>query len=371
MKHRIAAALFVLVSLASYAQSGQWEFRFGPRFWGANVAARYMMEPPSIAGVETSITGRLSAAYEDVGYFRLPNGALFVVPNGDFAASSTNYQRADLVWEAGLRQGILPRSDSTDDLAVAFLFYRGQYNLPFPNDSPLLFFASDRPETEGSLRGSLVGGLAISNIITDEVTRVRRGAAAEIAFEWGPSFLHNQVLSSADYSRASLSARGFLPLYEAPTPDGRNVFSAYLTGFAVLDWAAGPEIPQNIRQSTGGRSIRSAPGGSIRGYETGRFDSTVKAIANVEVRAGLPAIARPLIVPGLVLYTDAGLFFDEESTSPIDAENSGTLISSGAGFSLDLFDVFSLVFYTNLLWNRTNVEGDRWVPFALGFGFHY
>ncbi|MFW5690133.1 MAG: BamA/TamA family outer membrane protein, partial [Spirochaetota bacterium] len=206
---------------------------------------------------------------------------------------------------------------------------------------------------------------------TDEITRARNGLGGEFAIEWGPSFLHNQLLSSSDYTRLTLSARGYLPLYEVEPAEGMNVFSSYLAGFGSVDWATGPEIPLSVRQTTGGRSIRSAPGGSVRGYASGRFDATLKAIGNVEIRNNLPAIVWPGLVPGIVLYTDTGYYLDTLATSPVADEHSGFLLSSGAGVSLELFGVASFVFYTNYLWTATSVDGERWIPFSLGFGYHY
>src|SRR6056297_1258211 len=130
MKYRIAACVLFLVALSSYAQTEQWEFRFGPRFWGATAAGRYMIEPPTVGGVETSVTALLSAAYERVGYYRAPDGSLFTSPADGPDAEATEFNRFDLIWQAGVQQGILPRIDSTNDAAVAFLLYRGQYDLP-------------------------------------------------------------------------------------------------------------------------------------------------------------------------------------------------------------------------------------------------
>lgn len=364
------AVLLMLVVFGTHAETEQWQFRYGPRFWGATLAGRYMIEPPTLEDVETSITALLSGAYETTGYYRAADGSLFTVPAHGADSSLTAYDRLDLRWELGVQQGIAPRHDSSADLAVGFLLYRGQYDLPFRDDERL-FFSSSHPERDGSLRGSVVGGLAYSRVQTDEITRVREGATAELALEWGPPFLHNQVVGIADYNRATLTARSYLPLYAVVPRDGRNLFSSYLAFMGVVDWATGPEIPLVIRATTGGRSVRSAPGGSVRGYASGRFDATVKAVGNFEVRANLPAIVLPQIVPGLLIYTDGGYFFDEQQTSPNERENSGILLSSGLGLFLDLFDAAQFVFYTNYLWTETSVTGDRWVPFSLGFGFHY
>ena len=370
MKRSCIVIALALVASALPAQSDQWEFRFGPRFWGVTVAGRYTLAPPSPDDVETSVTGLLSPAYESAGYYRAADGSLYTVPDDGDDPAATGFNRFDVVWQFGVQQGILDRGGDTADTAVGFLLYRGQYDLPFRDDGQL-FFASDLPEADSSLRGSIVGGIGYRDVSQDEVTRVQRGFAGELAVEWGPPFLHNQFLGEADYNRTTLVLRGYLPVYELEPVDGRNRFSAYLAALSVVDWANGPQIPHIIRATTGGRSVRSATGGSVRGYRSGRFDATFKTVGNVEARLNLPAIVVPGIVPGLVVYTDGGYFYDVSQTSPVTAENSGFLLSSGAGFYLDLFDAAELVFYSNYLWSQTDVSGERWVPFSLGFGFHY
>jgi hypothetical protein len=369
MKYRVAGCLLVLVTFASFAQTEHWEFRISPRIWGTTIAGRYFITPPTVEATETSITWLLSTAFETSGYYRAPDGSWFAAPEHG-PASAITYTRVDLVWQLGLQQGLLPRTDGTADKLVTYLIYQGQLNHPFQDDDAA-FFMSGRPEVEGSLRGSIIGGLAYSDIVTDQVTRLRQGLLAEATFEWAPPFLHNQVLSGANYTRTTISARGYVPLYQAPPQDDRNRFSAYLGTYAAVDFASGPQIPLAIRQSVGGRGMRYAPGGAVRGYGPGRFDSTLKVIGNVDARMNLPAIIIPQIVPGFVVYTDAAYFADTELTSPVDAQNSGFLVSSGAGFFLDLFSAFELIFYTNYLWTKSDVEGRQWVPFTIGFGFHF
>ena len=369
MKYRFAAVLLALVALSSFAETQRWEFQVAPRLWGSSIAGRYFLTPPAVETVETSITWLLSSAFETTGYHRAPDGSWFLDPQHGPAAATT-YNRVDLLWQLGIQQGILPRADVTSDRLVGFLTYQGQLNHPFRDDDSA-FFQSGRPEVGGSLRGSIIGGLAYSDVITDRVTRLRQGFRAEATYEWGPPFLHNQVVSVADFTRATVSARGYLPLYQAPPVDERNRFSAYLGTYAAVDFAAGPQIPLSIRRTVGGRTPRYAPGGSVRGYDAGRFDSTFKAIGNVDARMHLPAIIIPEIIPGFVVYTDAGYFLDTETTSPIDSQNDGFLVSSGAGFFIDLFSAFEVVFYTNYLWTEPDVAGRKWVPFTIGFGFHF
>ena len=178
---RITALIFLaLISVSICAAQEQFELSPSPRFWGVTLGARYSLEPPAVDAVETSIVGFLSAAYETVGYYRAPDGSLFYVDDAGFAADATNYNRFDSWWQLGIQQGIMPRSDLPEDLAVVFAYYRGRFSLPFPDSAaPELFFSSGLPEVDGSLLGSVNAGLAFSNVGEREITRTKSGANAE------------------------------------------------------------------------------------------------------------------------------------------------------------------------------------------------
>jgi len=356
---RIFILSFVLVSILAGvgAEESRFDLSFAPRFWGVSLFGRYSLEPPAANEVETSVITGLSAAYETVGYYRAPDGSLFT--DGD-DADQAYYNRFDIEWQVGIQQGILPRADLPEDQAVAFAYYRGRYDLPF-GDAPQLYFLSGLPEVDGELLGSVHAGLAYSNVVEDDITGTEKGVHAELVLGWGPSFLHNQVLGSADFTRTTLSGRGFIPLYSADPRGDRNLFSSYLAMFGAVDWATGADVPMAVRSTIGTRSERSGTGGSVRGYESGRFDATLKAVANVEVRANLPSIVLspklPTLIPGILIYTDAGYYNDLDDFSTTTTEEPGTLLSSGAG--------------TNYLWQPAAVDETHWVPFTLGFGFHY
>ncbi|MEE8440388.1 MAG: hypothetical protein V3S41_01610 [Spirochaetia bacterium] len=375
MKHNVLLSIFLVAGLAGVgAQESQFDLSPAPRFWGVSVFSRYSLEPPAANDVETSIIAGLSAAYETVGYYRTPNGSLFTDGDAGFTTDNTPYSRTDLWWQIGLQQGILPRTDLPEDQAVAFAYYRGRYDLPVRDDQQL-YFSSGLPEVDGGLLGSVHAGLAYSNVTEGDATGAKRGVQAELVLGWGPSFLHNQILGSANFTRTTLSGRGFIPLYER-TPDGeRNWFSSYLAIFGAVDWATGPDVPMAVRSTIGTRSERPGTGGSVRGYESGRFDATLKAVGNVEIRANLPSIMLPgklpVLIPGFLIYTDAGYYNDLDGFSPTAGDQSGTLLSSGAGVYLDIRGVAQFIFYTNYLWQPTRVDGTRWFPFSLGFGFHY
>ncbi|MFP4376404.1 MAG: hypothetical protein ACLFP4_05120 [Spirochaetales bacterium] len=369
MKRVFSLVVLVVGFGALFAQNGSWQFRFGPRFWGGSMGTRYSLEEPEVDGVESAIVGTLSAAYEFIGYQRTAMGRLLTVDPA-IEDAITEYARFDLLWQLGVEQGLLPRSDSPDDRAVAFALYRGRYRLPFTESDQLVDDAG-LPRAAPLLQGSIVSGVAYSTRTQAQLTRVVQGVTGEFALEWGPEFLHNELLGSSDFNRLTLKGSAFLPIVEVAPENGMNRFALYGAAFAGVDWATGPVIPFSVRSTIGGRSVRSAPGGTVRGYGAGRFDATFKAIGNFELRASLPSVGLPLIIPGLVLFTDLGYYLDTEELSPLAAENSGFLLSSGVGASIDLFAAAQFVFYTAYSWTETNVRGEQWIPFALGFGFHF
>lgn len=73
--------LCTLVFIASMlpAQEGVWELSFGPRIIGATLDTRYVTTTPTVNDVETSVTGRLSSAYEAVGFHSRADGSLLFI----------------------------------------------------------------------------------------------------------------------------------------------------------------------------------------------------------------------------------------------------------------------------------------------------
>ena len=367
----IVALIAAAVSVAA-ADPSNWDYSIAPRFWGASLALRYSIEPPTPDVVESSFWAGMSGAWETAGHYRNSDGSL-LLPEKPISADAS-YNRVDLIVQLGFMQGFLARSDIAEDQAVFFATYRARFDYPIfdPNeDVSDLFRTSTLPEAAGSLVGSVVTGAAYSNVVVDPVLMSKSGVTAELAAELAPAFLHNQVLGAADYYRATLTLRGYLPIFSLE-PDGQfNTLSIYAAAFGAVDWATGTQIPHAIRSSVGGRSPRSAIGGAVRGYELGRFDATFKVVANAEIRANLPALFLPGLLPGLLVYTDFGYFYNTGAVPPYPAEGSGYLFSSGAGVYFDVLDIFQLLFYTNVLWNETTIGKEPFVPFSLGFGFHY
>lgn len=368
MRKTIAAAALLVIALSAAAQD-RLSLSPSPRFWGATLNVRYALVDPSVQFTETTLLARATAAYAGGSYLRFPDGRLFTSAADGFTAEATAYDRFDSGWGFGVEQGIVPAPDRSDDALVVFALYRGRYELPLSHDGSL-FAQSGLPEAEGALQGALLGGVGFDSVAIDPVTAASSGASAEASFEWGPGFLHNQLAGAANYGRVNLTATAFAPVFSL-VDHGERVLSLYQASFASVDYGFGPELPFVIRSTFGGRAPRSGLGGAVRGYETSRYDADFKAVFNTELRANGPSLVLPRIVPGLLLHYDAGYFLDTRALSPDVEDRDGFVQSIGAGIFLQLTDIAEFVFYTHGLLSEPSIEDTRWIPFSLGFGFHY
>ncbi|MBL8965987.1 MAG: hypothetical protein JNG85_03195, partial [Spirochaetaceae bacterium] len=185
---------------------------------------------------------------------------------------------------------------------------------------------------------SIILGAAYDSTESDS-RRVKNGVKAEASGEWGPGAL-NAGFGPTDFHRFTLKAAAYQPLFsvgQAGNPE-LNLFSAYLAGFASFDYAGGDAIPLYVRQSFGGRDLRDSLGDCVRGYPSRSYDAALKTVANGEVRLVGPALFNtPWLVPIVYGFCDAGYYagFPESSAK---AEASGTILSAGGGFALDVLD---------------------------------
>jgi hypothetical protein len=323
--------------------------------WGADVGVGYR-GTPLFAGVDTILWVWGGGSMESMAYFRTPDGSLITgaAPAGVDASRDPYYWRASGRWQLGLAQGLAADPRASEDLLEAFLYYRGRLdaNLRDAAVPGQLVFLSSLPDRHGLLQSALLAGIRYNDVLADRVHKTRSGISAELSVEWGPPLPINLVIGSSDYLRVNATARGFLPLL-ALEP-GRNLVSLYLCDFLSLDWAFGRSVPLIIRQTFGGLDPRTGLGGALRGVDSGAFDTPLKAVNNLELRATFPALGLPDLVPGLLLFWDAGAY--GQAGEPVPDPLAGVLTSVGAGVFLDFFDLTSLTLYVQ--WRLTGVNAD-------------
>jgi hypothetical protein len=158
---------------------------------------------------------------------------------------------------------------------------------------------------------------------------------------------------------------GFFPFFGVVDEEGRHRFSCYGGARVAFDYLAGNKLPLHVLQSFGGRYPETGLGGAVRGSDPGRYGTRVKVVGNLELRGNLPSILWEDLVPGVLLYFDAGYYND------LDERFSGPLFSTGVGVFLDLFGLGELVVYSQCVINKKNVDGSHFTPVNINFGFHF
>jgi hypothetical protein len=354
--------LFTLsTGLAVGQESKPSPFRIIPdlRLWGAMVDLGYQGLQP-FEGLTTGIWLRLSGAYQTSHYYKNPDGT--PVGAADYFASNpavtyTDFSQLNLQWNLGIRQEII------GDLLETGIYYRGWYNNNYPEDQAITLIAnSGLPEASGSLTHSFSVLLKADAVEEKPVTRVKSGLSAELTGEIAPAGL-NSSYGQADFSRATLEIKTFLPIYQSVVekrPDF-NLFSLYAGFYSITDYIGGESIPYYAAASFGGISYRDGLGGTVRGYESGRYTGQFKTAFSSELRANLPTIFLPGLIPVALIHIDGGY----------DSENQELLSSIGAGVGIDLFGFGTILVYTHYALQDRTLDGNQLSLFELGFGLHF
>jgi hypothetical protein len=373
----LTALFLVLAATPLVAGDLPLTFDVSPRIWGADLGIGYTgLE--LLDGRDTTIWLWAGGGWEKMPFYRMADGTMAgswldlgtgsVVMTPGFGENDTFYQRAEAKWQLGLVQGLVAAPGDRPDLVAAFLYYRGRWDAHFAPgvllDSPPLY---PLPDEGGILQNSVLAGFAYQGV-TKNAHTVKSGIGAEASVEWGPSFFISAADGDASFLRLNATARAFLPLYDAAPDRDRNLFSVYAGDFLSVDWVTGDAVPLNVRQSFGGRSPRTGLGGAVRGVDSGSLDGNFKAVNNLEVRVLGPALFLPDIVPGLVVYVDAGCFGSAGSPGP---EAWGFVASTGAGAFVDLFGFAQITAYFEYRLVGWNADEQKLTPFSLDFGLKF
>lgn len=316
----------------------------GLRFWGADIGVNYK-GVSFFPGVTTRLCVWLGAGYETIGYYRDSDGIQYYPTYGD-DPNLALFNRWNILWALGIRQGIFNDPAKNDNLLEAHLFYRGLNDNNEETDEPAaLIFTTDYPDASGILLHTFVTGLFFNTVVVNQIQRKRSGVKADISLEYAPGFIND----SADYTRVTVDIRGYLTLIDLDpeNKNKKNVFNLYISDRFLFDGIVGKYIPIVARQNVGGRELKSleALGGIMRGIESRRFDGYLKMVNNFDIRMNLPTVW--IIVPGIVLYFDVGIA--DELNYRLAAENLHYSTGIGASFYGLGFD---LVVYANYWFNQ-------------------
>lgn len=358
----LCIALLVLVVGFGFAEEREGIYvEFDPRIIGADVRLGYRV--PLVSKRLTAVSAMVGGAWGGEAYYRFPDDSPYP-PGAPYEAATFN--RVNLIWDVGVEQDL---SANPTTLVSPFVFYRGMRNVPLDDvEEDELFLASPRSDAAGILTNELLVGAYFDAVRENDTFATQTGFYGEASAAVAPRGLANDVVGESDYTRMNLTLKGFLPLAEVGSHDD-PILGAYLAGFLSVDSVLGSAIPHSVRSTFGGLDQRWGLGGAVRGVDKQRFDSSFKAVANLEARFAFPGVLDPWIVPGIVTYVDAGYYLDTEELAP---DSEGVAVTSGVGLSVDALGIATLVFYTQYYLNGNTVRRDSpWTPFALGFGLHF
>jgi hypothetical protein len=348
MKRSLVLTLALVLALGSVAAEGlafdikgvalNWAIVPGlPLPTGADL--QFGLPVARIGEEPLAVVARLRGGYDDRRILRDPLSGDVVGEPGDFDGAyrfhSPNFQ-----WALGATEGLLPREGG--NLLEAFLFYRGRYDIDATSLSATAFL-----DMKGLSGTSFLGGLAYDSTAMDS-RRVYTGLFAELSAEDGPAGLN--ASSGTDFWRVTLKAKGFLPLSMGQAGDEKlSLFSLYLAGFASADYAGGDHVPIWVMQTFGGRDLRDSLGDCVRGYPSRSYDSTLKLVANGEVRAIGPALfGQAWLVPMGYAFLDAGYYSGFANDTGVNAAAKGSILSAGLGFNINVVDFVNLGLYAGL-----------------------
>ncbi len=367
------------------ATQSPWAFDPILRLIGADLGVGYR-GLPLVPGAQTTFWVYGGGGYEGEHYYRDANGALLspgqISGGGPLANADPTFNRIEAAWRLGIEQGFVWNPRTSTNLLAAFFFYRGRYDLNQAATGALLTLPalSLLPDRDNSLLNTLQLGLGYDDMLTSK-HRTRNGTSAEMTAEWGPPWLLNTVQGESDFIRFNGTFTWFFTLYDAAPERSLNLFSVYLGEYFSADYAiglGGNSVPLFIRQTFGGRIQYPGLGSQVRGVDKAAYDTNLKAVNNLEVRANLLAIQMPaflagivpFVVPGVLAYFDCG-FYDQVGEQGVSSPSPGFVASTGAGVYVEVPGLGTLLAYVEYRLDAENAAGDRLRLFVLEFGMQF
>ncbi len=341
-----------------------------------------------LPGLDTVLEATLGGGYEGFETYRAvdytPN---FQIPPDRAAGHDRNleFNSPNFQWQLGLRQGILWNQEEGHNLLEGFVFYRGRYDRYLEGRA---FWGTDPSrvaliqeyhslwqqsyagtDAYGIFGTSFLLGVDLNDLRHDDRTKAYDGLYAEGSFEaspWIPS-----VMGASDFWRLNVSARFFKVLYQASPQARKNAFTVYLGEYASLDYAdAARSMPLYVMETFGGTELRSGLADSVRGFEEFSWDTQLKAVNNLEIRANLPSLYFASLVPGALAYFDIGYGRGYwGAPAPYDGAG-GVLASTGVGVYLDVFDITYVRVYAHFPLIGARLDGAPW-KLDIDFNLHF
>lgn len=338
-----------------------------------------------IAGVESSIEMTFGAGYEGFETYRdvdyMPHTEIVNSAGHD---KNLEFNKANILWALGARQGLLWNPEQQRNLLEAFLFYRGRYDRyldgrvfwgtdpvtaeAIRQEHALWQEAFPGTDARGILGNSLIAGFSLNTVQESRSAHAKDGLYAEISVEISP---YLPVLGASDFYRINLKAKYFKTLFSRYSDLPERRINILLCEYAALDWAdAERSMPLYVMQTLGGLNLRYGLADSVRGFEKYSWDTQFKAVNAFEIRANFPSLIHPDVYPGLLLFFDAGYGYKFwGDPDPADPEG-GLLLSAGFGVYLNVLDLEYIHLYIQFPIYPRRFDGSA-VDLDLDFSLHF
>jgi len=383
----LSAIEFEFAGLRTYTLFG-----FLPAPAGADFQLRFADESPT-SGASAAITLGAGGAYQHERIYRQGNGDLY---EGDDIANDISTEEditiEDVVGIDLLEFNLEPTFELETGTPLSLYFGTKSYFRSYIDEDPASRFASgvsSFPDVEGSFVNTIRFGAQFADI-AETGSRGFRGFDASAAVEYGPEFFGNRVYGGANFLRLHGTARLYHPIFDLTPASTLNLLNISVAGQIVADWLTGTSVPIHEQSRSRGIYQYGSLGHLVRGFEVFSYPSLLKLAVNAELRILGPAVefpwlepilSHPLIqqivelrwvAPIVTLFVDAGYYAGFRTggyfATSLDGQ-SGTLVSTGASLSLQLFGVLYAGYMIGF--PLVGERSDDGPGHGLALGFHF
>jgi hypothetical protein len=272
--------------------------------------------------------------------------------------SAYTYDVIQFQWNTYLKQGFGHCAISEKDLLTAYIGYEGRYE-----SNVTAFGTAEDFETTTTVFTDLADGMAypdlkgnhqfLSTVLAAGVTlnmmdiqpTTQFGLMADFSIRLAPRFLNSALGGEANYLGTTLDVLGAFPLYVLVAEDGLNLLSITLVDRLRLDFIVGDQVPVFVQSA-------ASLGRKVRGFAPWTYNTTFSIVNNLDFRVSGPEPFLAGIYPQLNLFFDVGAHAGDYFNSNLSG--AGIIASTGAQFTINVFDFMDFGYYVAYLFNGTN-----------------
>ena len=340
-------------------------------YWGMNADI-------SVYGFEVfeDLSSRIlisaGASFRGLGYYRDENDNFIEEDDGsrDIYGDFTQL-RIHTNWGAGFYQGLIDNKGCRNDLIYTVLKYRGirEWNIEDSSRDQIIF-DSIRPDKDGILLNSFIAALVYECVSEDSRSGNLKGFYSEISVERAPEWFFNDIEGDSDFIKYYGSFSFYIPAADFRDRNGETVSGIYLGDCFSADFVDGDKIPLIARQTMGSLHPKNGLGGTVRGFESRRFDGELKISNNLETRLTMPVMRTGLFSGRMYIRPGIFTFFDSGYYDLLTGTDEGFLLSCGGGIFGDINGIIQAMAYLSFPLEGKRLD-EKAMDFSLGLNLHF